>query len=382
MTNHATNLDIISISDLANNWFHNQAIPLWYDKGIDWKRGGVYELLNFNDLSCAVEYKRVRVLTRQIYVFCSAYRSGDHYVKPAISHSLDFLIGKFRLKTGGYASRVTNNGEIIEGPIDFYDLSFCLFALAHAYKISCDSFLKDEAFALTMFITEHLCCMSGGFAESIPKSFPRRQNPHMHLLEALLEWRLVCNDSLFREISDIIIELFFKNFFCPENGALIEYFDDNLKPVNGPMGGITEPGHHFEWVWLIHQYQMLSNNKVPEYSKLYDFAKHYGINHKNGFLWGNVNISDASKENIVRLWPHAEWIKAEIVYGNETDFIERLNTAWRGLYRFLRSPQPGLWYETFDHAKNHFIGSSSPASSFYHIALAIETLITFSENQK
>lgn len=362
------------ISQQANQWLIKHALPLWYDKGVDWKGGGYFEALSMNDLSCASDFKRLRVLTRQIYVFSTACKLGETYCKSALMGGLDFLLDRARINSGGFASRFSLKGEVIDARIDLYDLSFCLFAFAHSYRVLGDTRLKDEASSLVFFIVDHLRHPSGGFLEGIPTSNPRRQNPHMHLLEALIEWRLLSNDSIFIEISDEIVELFFRKFYFSNSGVLIEYFDDKLQPLSGQLGEITEPGHHFEWIWLLKRYAAMNCNELPPYSKLYKFAHLYGVCPQQGLLKGEVSVSGETVTRRVRLWPHTEWLKAELVQDDKNDIAQRSMRAWCALNTFLDCPQPGLWYETFDYESGVFLQEASPASSLYHIVLAIESL--------
>ena len=314
-------------------------------------------------------------------MFCVACRSGESYARPALIHGIEFLLDKYRLKSGGYASRTTISGDIIPGPIDLYDLSFCLFALAHSYEILRDSRLKDEAISLVKFIAVQFKHPSGGYAESIPATQPRRQNPHMHLLEALLEWRRLSDEVIFSNISDEMTSLFFDKFYQSEVGALLEYFDDELNPALDMRAGITEPGHHYEWVWLLKRYQDIANCNVQAYDKLYNFARQYGVNTRSGLLWGEVTSVGAPRGLRVRIWPHTEWVKAELARGESRDLSERVTQAWNALSGFLNCPQPGLWYETYDHERENYLVEPSPASSFYHIVLAIESLNEYVKTQ-
>jgi mannose/cellobiose epimerase-like protein (N-acyl-D-glucosamine 2-epimerase family) len=159
--------------------------------------------------------------------------------------------------------------------------------------------------------------------------------------------------------------------------VLLEFFDDDLKPNAVDRGDITEPGHHFEWVWLLNRYQEFSNSKVQPYQKLYDFAHKHGLNSSSGLLWGEVTSLGAPVSSRVRLWPHTEWIKAELARKDDKNLTERVSLAWNALRRFLNCPQPGLWYETYDHNSGEFLPEPSPASSLYHIVLAIDSLNTF-----
>lgn len=53
----------------ATAWLYETALPLWLEHGVDRRRGGFYEALSHHDLSPVHDYKRLRVLSRQIYVF-------------------------------------------------------------------------------------------------------------------------------------------------------------------------------------------------------------------------------------------------------------------------------------------------------------------------
>jgi mannose/cellobiose epimerase-like protein (N-acyl-D-glucosamine 2-epimerase family) len=373
---------ITAIADQANDWLTTSALPLWFERGVDWRLGGFNEALNLSDLTCPANYKRLRVLARQIYVFSVGSSCGQAYCKKAVTQGLDFLIHKTRLPTGGFASRLTIDGKIIDGPLDLYDLAFTLFALAHGYKLLADPVIKEEAIILSSFLLKNFKHDVVGFIESIPPSLPRRQNPHMHLLEALLEWRVISLDPIFADLSDEIIKLFFEKFYFTQSGAVIEYFDEDLIPIAGPGGEITEPGHHFEWMWLLSRYKSISGQSTREYSNLYEFCHRFGINPHNGFLWGEVNTAGAPGTHLVRLWPHTEWIKAELVGEDEAVLAERVEAAWKILSRFLDCPRQGLWYETFDHQQNVFLNEPAPASTLYHITLAIDTLNTYLRDRR
>lgn len=371
---------LADISKTANQWLLGSALPIWFENGVDWNYGGFYEYLSKDDLTCAAEFKRLRVVARQIYVFSVGMKLGENYCRQAVTHGVEFLLHKSKIRSGGFASRSTICGDIVEEPLDLYDHSFCLFALAHAYKVLGDESLKYEAITLLVFILEHFKHKREGFVDNFPASHGRRQNPHMHLLEALLEWRLISDQTIFKEITDEIVTLFFKKFYFPQSGVLLEYFDDDLKPELGCRGEITEPGHHFEWLWLLNRYSALSDAHLADYSNLYFFASEHGVSNTNGLLFGEVLINGSVTGPYVRLWPHTEWLKAELVSQNDIGYISRVTRAWDSIFRFLDCPQMGLWHERFDHSSKTFVEEPSPASSFYHIALAIDTLNDLASN--
>ena len=86
----------------------------------------------------------------------------------------------------GYVHRLTPDGAVLDARRDAYDHAFVLFALATVYTLDQDAQIRAEIDALLAFLDGHLRSPHGGVHEGLPVSLPRRQNPHMHLFEALL----------------------------------------------------------------------------------------------------------------------------------------------------------------------------------------------------
>jgi mannose/cellobiose epimerase-like protein (N-acyl-D-glucosamine 2-epimerase family) len=91
----------------------------------------------------------------------------------------------------------------------------------------------------------------GGFNESTPTDPPLHSNPHMHLFEACLAWNAIDSDPKWRALADEIAGLALSKFISAETGALREFFDDQWNPAPGVAGRIWEPGHQYEWAWLL-----------------------------------------------------------------------------------------------------------------------------------
>jgi hypothetical protein len=83
---------------------------------------------------------------------------------------------------------------------------------------------------------------------------PRRQNPHMHLLEALLAAHDAFGDGVFFARAEELVLIFLSRFFQAGEGALPEYFDAALAPQREAGRFLVEPGHHYEWIWLLDRY--------------------------------------------------------------------------------------------------------------------------------
>lgn len=352
------------------NWMIAAALPLWADRGVDPVHGGFHDLLCPDTLQNRGQKKRLRVTARQIYVFTVAETLGFAGSRETANHGLDFLLGPCANSDGSFTSELSLLGSPIQGAIDLYDNAFAVFALAKAYGNNPDQALHDAATKAQRYISATLSHPCGGFAESAPPRLPRRQNPHMHLLEAALAWLDVRpNDPLFAEVAQHMIDLFNARLFQADSGLVAEFYGDDWRPESI----VAEPGHHFEWVWLLHQARRhdLANVIVPE--QLRTLARRYGLNPRTGLLYGEIGSDYRATGTEVRLWPHAEWLRAEATMGHYGE----TQRAAGALARFLDHPVKGLWYETFDHNLG-FQPDNVPASSLYHIVGGIEALVQLS----
>lgn len=353
----------------ASHWLFEVAIPLWLERGVDWERGGYYDSLSFTGVENASDFKRLRVTTRQIYVFAEAARVGVSKAQAGVEHGLHFLRTNLRNADGGFAARTNLAGRVIDDTRDLYDLAFSLFAFAHGFRLLGYEDLRTEALNLVDFILERLSHPCGGFQEALPSRLPRRQNPHMHLLEAALACSEHMGDAVFKTLSETLIELCILRFFDAENSAIYEFFSDDLsKPLSVDGRKVTEPGHHFEWIWLFHEAERILSRSMPSVVELASSTLRRGRDPVSGLLFGEVYDNGDVSQASVRLWPHTEWLKATLV----SDYAGSPIEAWRALNSFL-TPN-GLWREVWNAEEQRFEESASPASSLYHITVAVSEL--------
>src|SRR5262249_20967658 len=133
-------------------------------------------------------------------------------------------------------------------------------------------------------------------------------NPHMHLLEAMLALYAFTRDARWAERAQSLGRLFAERLYDPKTGTLAEVFDGawrRLTPV------IVEPGHHFEWVWLLERLNgPVAQDRGEAAARLYDFAARHGVDAKTGLVWDEVNDAGEVAKPTRRLWPQTERLKA------------------------------------------------------------------------
>ncbi|WP_198031821.1 AGE family epimerase/isomerase [Bradyrhizobium sp. Ec3.3] len=353
------------------------AAPFWFKNGIDWSQGGFYDALDLVTCANNADRKRLRTATRQIYAFAEASRLGFEEGKVAVEHGLEFLYTKARTTTGGYLSHFEADCQPRSKDQDTYDLAFVLFSLAHSYRLLKQEREREEALLVLEHLNTQLRHPIAGFREGLPHRGPRRQNPHMHLLEASLAWLPFDDTGRFRRLADELVSIFELHFLNASSGMIGEYFDDSLSR-SSDVRDVVEPGHLFEWIWLLRQYQKATGTPQSSLPDIYRTAHQFGKNPKTRLLFGELDSQGNALGSAVRLWPHAEWVRAELAAlenASPTDAAS-LEQATAALWCFLdAAPTPGLWAERHDGLSDQFILEPAPATSLYHIVGAFAALI-------
>lgn len=360
------------------NWLEEHALPLWWEKGADRKIGGYFEALDMSRQP-AGSGRRARVICRQVYVYCAAARrSGGGAYLEAAQHGLSFLNSHFIRDDGLIRARLDSGGGDVGEEPTLYDQAFCLFALAHAAAAGLSPLdCRDRARRLMAKLEAEWRNPAGGFIERDPLA--HQSNPHMHLLEATLSWETLDREGPWGAVADEIAELALGRFIDKETGALREFFDAQWSPAPGDAGRIVEPGHQFEWSWLLSRFAQLRGRAevAAKALRLYRIGREYGVDPERGVAFDQMFEDFSPKLTRARLWPQTEWIKAcAILSAGATDDTERqsyqadLALASRALQKYFTTSISGLWWDKME-PDGSFIDEPSPASSFYHIACAI-----------
>jgi len=375
-----------ALSDYLN-WLEKHALPLWRSKGID-KQGASIERFNVNGEPDLLSNKRMRVQARQMFVFSVAQQYGWIDDGMELVASLDRFVEKNALlsDTRQIAHLLDSENNIINSNFDLYDTAFFLLAYAWRYQVFNDLNALINANKLLNSIDHLLKESPGGWMEGDYQANHRRQNPHMHLLEAFLALYQVSRDGKWLAKAGEIFCLFETKFFDQKNGVLLEYFDNDWNPASGELGQIVEPGHMMEWVWLLRQYQKYTGSPVDDYChKLYHNALALGLDPSSGLLFDQVLVSGKIVKKTKRCWPMTEWIKASLlqasVSNEDYDYrLDGLNAVRQLKNRYLQSEQLGQYIDGIDE-NNLVYTDTAPASTLYHLVTAAIEIVSFVEKQ-
>jgi mannose/cellobiose epimerase-like protein (N-acyl-D-glucosamine 2-epimerase family) len=364
--------------DDIRRWTFDQALPLWADAGVDRLSGGYVEQLGFDGRDAGADFKRVRVICRQIYVFSHANVLGWTGGLDAARAGYEFLVARARLRDGGWARTLTREGTIKDPTQDLYDLAFVIFALSWFHRASKEAEPLRLALETLNFIDTNMSAAGGGYLAERPAPAWRLQNPHMHLLEAVLAGLEASGERQFRAVADSIVELFHARFYDPASETLAEYFADDWSRAKGDLGRTVEPGHQFEWCWILANYQRLTRRDMRESVRgLARFAETFGVDPATGATFNQVRDDGQPIDRGSRTWPNTERIKAHIalfeLFGADPS-SEIARSVDLLLARYFGDVRAGLWMDQFD-VDGRAATAHVPASTLYHVFLAFAEVL-------
>jgi mannose/cellobiose epimerase-like protein (N-acyl-D-glucosamine 2-epimerase family) len=349
------------------------SLPLWSREGWDPAIGGFVEQLGREGRADRAAPRRVRVQARQIYCFAKAAQLGWYPQGGEIAmRGLEYLLAKAKGPDGrpGFVHVLGPDGAVLNAARDTYDHAFVLLALATVLQLRHDAQVRDEIDQLIGFLDAELRSSDGGFAEGIPATLPRRQNPQMHLFEAMIATFDATGDLGYQQRAGEFYQLFVANLFDARRQVLGEYFEQdwsNIEPVS------VEPGHQAEWVWLLKGFERITGCPTGRHrSALLASALRY-CDEATGCLFDEGGADGNVRRFTRRCWPQTEIAKAWIAQaeaGEPGAAGEARNALLRLDRHYLRHPVPGGWYDQFDRDHRSLV-DTIPASSFYHVLCAV-----------
>ena len=353
------------------DWIDLAALPLWGTLGVD-TDGGFVESLDGRGKSTA-DFRRARVQARQAYVFAAAGLSGWSGPWAGLTaQGLDAFEAHNLRPDGLYRTRTDRHGSSLDDTPWLYDQAFVLFALAAAAEAGLRPVERLTKARSLIAAMEGLRHNTGGWREA--GDLPFQANAHMHLLEACLAWEALDADGPWTRLADEIVEMARRSFIEPERGFLREFFSKDWTALSDDDGQIIEPGHQFEWVWLLTRWGRERRQEwaLDAAQKLYA-AGQKGVDPRMGIAVDALNTDLSIRSGHARLWPQTERLKAALILAETTEgadrdrFIRDAQSALHGLARYLEPS--GLWRDKLG-PDGKFVDEPSPASSLYHLMVA------------
>lgn len=368
--------------DLYKNW-----VPHWAKMFSDAENGGFYERLDVNGKPYKNIPRRLVTQCRQIFVYSHADMiTGQRQYRDLVEKAFSYLVKNYRVsETGGWRFSIKPDGSPEDTTYDLYGHAFLVFCCTYYYRLTKDQTALDYAADTLKFIDKNFRLENApGFAEALDENLKpldrvRRQDPHMHLFEACLFMYRITKEEPYLAMAKEIMDLFTEYFWDKENGTLAEFYDENLQP-HAEQGEISQPGHHFQWIWLLEKFQETRRKKNPYYfdlmEDLFEWADKYGFDPAYGGIYDALNMQGDVISDTKRIWPIMEALKAYPVINrmhNDPHYCTRRAEDLVTLLRAHYLDDDGTWTEHLTRDMEPLI-EDMPGTTPYHIYLGIAAL--------
>jgi mannose/cellobiose epimerase-like protein (N-acyl-D-glucosamine 2-epimerase family) len=352
---------------------------LWATRGWDETRGRSVERLQADLRPAPLGYRRGMVAGRQLFFFSQAYRlTADPIYEDRARRLFADLVNHFWDKTnGGWYFSLDDDDTPHDTTKDLYGHAFIMFGLAHYLAIFSDTDALDWICQTNELVLRHLHLPGGWFAPSATQDWEildrkLEQNPHMHLLEAYLSAYKATGDEAFLKCGTKIMSIYTEMPRTHDGSKVLEHLDENGHAAGG-RGNLVQPGHLYEWYWLVNEYADIAG--LPAFratcAPILDWADRWGVDRGTGGICDLVDTSGNVVSNRKRIWPVTECIKALVTLARSHCTEQSLCSLvwWITFIGEMYCTVDGAWHEHLNQSLEPDC-DHMPASTPYHVAMA------------
>jgi len=193
-------------------------IPKWASLFSD-PSGGFYERLSDKGVPLKMR-KRLLSQCRMIIILSRAYREKAYTDIGSLRNAFEFTLEHYKTpQKGGFIFSLTQDNDPDDTHYDLYAHAFVVLMCAEYYEATNDERALQIANDVVQFIKSAFEHETGlGFYEALdqdlkPMDKIRRQNPHMHLLEACLAIVEIQKDPVCVDLAQTLMGLFYQHFY-------------------------------------------------------------------------------------------------------------------------------------------------------------------------
>ena len=347
-----------------NQHFAERIVPLWQGPGWNAEMALPYEALDAQHRPLPVQRYRAMACARQLYLFSSRIEQpGAAERAAALFRSLQQHFHD--AEHGGWFYSIDADGKPLDRRKDLYTHAFIVFACAHYWGKVQEGLVESALNAALEIVSEQFARNDGLYEASLGEDWSDLgsgplQNPQMHLAEAFLQVIAVRDDKGVQQALLALCEALQAHFIEPQHGLMLE------KP-RGAVDNWFEPGHQFEWFYLLETSALLRGTPLhASIDRAFGYAQQYGVKHAAVLAMLDVDgkVLDATQ----RVWAQAEYLRALALRpGSEAKLAEQLQAMEQ---RFLHD---GGWYECRD-GEGAVSRHDMPSTTPYHLATCLEGL--------
>ena len=347
-----------------NQHFAERIVPLWQGPGWNVDLALPYEALDDQHRPLPVQRYRAMACARQLYLFSSRIEQpGAAERAAALFRSLQRHFHD--AENGGWFYSIDADGKPLDRRKDLYTHAFIVFACAHYWGKVHESLVESALNAALEIVAEQFARDDGLYEASLGEDWSDLssgplQNPQMHLAEAFLQVLAVREDEDVQQDLLQLCEALQAHFVEPQHGLMLE------KP-RGAVDNWFEPGHQFEWFYLLETSPLLRGTSLhASIERAFGYAERCGV--QNAAVLAMLDVDGKVIDATQRIWAQSEYLRAlGLRAGSEAKLAEQLLAMEQ---RFLHE---GGWYECRD-GEGAVSRHDMPSTTPYHLATCLEGL--------
>ncbi|RBH57879.1 MULTISPECIES: AGE family epimerase/isomerase [Pseudomonas] len=372
VSSSASTPELSALFNTVQDHFRQVIVPLWQGPGWNAEMALPYEALDADHRPLPAQRYRAMACARQLYLFSSLI--GDAAF-PAASERASALFRSLQrhfhdAEYGGWFYSVDPHGKPLDTSKDLYTHAFILFACAHYWAKVREPLVESVLNAALEVIAVRFANGDGLYEASLDRDWSPLgsgplQNPLMHLAEAFLATLSVREDATTQGALLALATGMQQRFIDRHHGVMLE------KPL-GAVDNWFEPGHQFEWLFLLESSPLLRGTALHgSLERAFAFAEQSGVDPQSGAVSGMLGIDGSLRDGTQRIWAQAEYLRALTL---RVDNSARLQHQLAALQQhFLH---PGGWHECLD-AKGEVSRKDMPSTTPYHLATCLSGLAEY-----
>jgi len=364
--------ELTTLFDEVHQHFLNVIVPLWQGPGWNADMALPYEALDAAHQPLPPQRYRAMACARQLYLFSSLIGVVDNAEVRAAALFRSLQRHFHDAEHGGWFYSIDPQGKPLDQRKDLYTHAFILFACAHYWEKSREPLVESTLNAALEVIGRRFATGDGLYEACLDRDWNTLetgplQNPLMHLAEAFLATLVVREDAPVKQALSELCTAMHKHFVDPQAGVLME------KPL-GAVDNWYEPGHQFEWYFLLESSPLLRGSKLhAALDRAFAFTEQYGVVRPSGAVRAmlDLNLDGRPKDSTQRIWAQAEYLRALTLRpDSEVAVLRQLQALQQ---RFLHA---GGWHECRDE-QSEVSRKDMPSTTPYHLATCYRGLADY-----
>ena len=354
--------------------FRQVIVPLWQGPGWNAELALPYEALSPAHQPLPPQRYRAMACARQLYVFASLI---DDPAFPAAAERAAALFRSLQshfhdAEHGGWFYSIDPHGAPLDQRKDLYTHAFIIFACAHYWAKVREPLVESVLNAALQVVLEQFSTGNGLYEASLDQDWSSLgsgplQNPLMHLAEAFLATLSVREDPTVQSALLALTDGMQQHFIEPVHNVMLE------KP-RGAVDNWFEPGHQFEWLFLLASSPLLRGTALHgSLDRAFGFTEQVGVDPQTGAVCGMLAPDGTLRDGTQRIWAQAEYLRALTLRPEGAEHVQRQLLALQ--QRFLYA---GGWYECRD-GQGNVSREDMPSTTPYHLATCYSGLAQYFE---